>query len=125
MRTKVNALKAFEELNRAAGDFLIADAAAAHTLLDCAELSIRTDRQRRIEKARTALAMMNRFAGRLSLQSKQRSAVDKARDLLEFRLRFFDGPTDSRGSPESSLVPVGRWPYAEAVPRVRSRKKLS
>ena len=73
--------------NRTGGEFLLIDAATAHTLLDVAEtthdvVAVRND----IRLAHETLHSMNRYLGTLDMDASLRAVIEMSRDRLERRL---------------------------------------
>ena len=69
------------------GEFLLIDAATAHTLLDVAETTHDVVKARSdIRLARETLDTMNRYLGLLDMEPPLRSVIETSRDRLERRL---------------------------------------
>ena len=87
--------------NRAGGEFLLLDAATAHSLLDMAETNRHsTEARSHAQLAREALCTINRYLHELEIDAALRAVLERSRDKLEQRLaameRLFIGKTVAR-----------------------------
>ena len=83
----MNAPAMFRSRNQAGGEFLLLDAASAHSLLDIAE-STRdaTEARRNVQLARETVTTMNRYLQTLEMDASLRAVLERSRDKLELRL---------------------------------------
>ena len=73
--------------HRGGGEFLLIDAATAHTLLDVAETARDIVAARRdIQLARETLHAMNGYLSTLDLDAALRAVIERSRDRLQVRL---------------------------------------
>ena len=83
-------MKAFAMLNRrnrSGGEFLLIEAATAHSLLDIAETSLDAiQAYRDTQLAREALIGMNQYLQALEMDISLRAVLERSRDKLESRL---------------------------------------
>ena len=77
---------------RGGGEFLLIDAATAHTLLDVAETTRDVVNARRdIQLARESLETLNRYLDELDLETALRAVIERSRDKLRARLSVMEG----------------------------------
>jgi hypothetical protein len=83
----MNAFTMFTKRNRSGGEFLLIDAANAHTLLDIAETTPDAIEAHRLTQlARETLETINRYLGALEMDASLRAVLERSRDKLELRL---------------------------------------
>ena len=83
----MNAPVMFNSRNRIGGEFLLIDAATAHTLLDVAETTRDTiEARRHTQLAREMLDTMDRHLQVLEMDASLRAVLERSRDELILRL---------------------------------------
>ena len=87
----MNAFAMLNGRNCSGGEFLLIEAATAHTLLDIAETSLDAIQAHRdTELARNALNGMNRYLQALEMDASLRAVLERSRDKLELRLEAME-----------------------------------